>query len=55
MSIILARFISPIRPIIPFVAGLADMPAKRFYIVSILGALAWATTFLTIGYFLGGV
>lgn len=55
VSIMLARFISPIRPIVPFVAGLADMPARRFYVVNILSAFAWAATFLTIGYLLGDV
>lgn len=49
-SILFARFVSPLRPIIPFVAGLAHMPPRRFYVVNIVSAFAWAAAYLAVGY-----
>jgi undecaprenyl-diphosphatase len=52
-SVFLGRFIGPIRPVIPFVAGLSRMDAKRFYIWNILSAILWASSTLLAGYFFG--
>lgn len=52
-SIFLGRFIGLVRAVIPFVAGLAGMTAKRFYLWNILSAFAWAVSHLLAGYFLG--
>lgn len=52
-SIALGRFIGPIRPIIPMVAGMFDMPAWRFLLVNILSALAWAPVYVLPGYLAG--
>jgi membrane protein DedA with SNARE-associated domain/membrane-associated phospholipid phosphatase len=52
-SVFLGRFIGFVRPIIPFVAGLSHMEAKRFYLWNILSALLWAPAFLLPGYFFG--
>lgn len=52
-SIFLGRFIGLVRAVIPFVAGLSGMAAKRFYFWNILSAFAWAASHLLAGYFLG--
>ena len=53
VSVILARFIGPLRPVVPFVAGLFKMSYKKFLILNILGAFAAAAVYLFIGYFFG--
>lgn len=52
-SIFLGRFVGLIRAVIPFVAGLSGMEAKRFYLWNITSAIIWAATHLLAGYFLG--
>ena len=52
-SIFLGRFIGLVRAVIPFVAGVSGMAAKRFYFWNILSAFAWAASHLLAGYFLG--
>jgi membrane protein DedA with SNARE-associated domain/membrane-associated phospholipid phosphatase len=52
-SIILGRFVGLIRAVIPFVAGLSGMEAKRFYLWNIASAIVWASSHLLAGYFLG--
>jgi membrane protein DedA with SNARE-associated domain/membrane-associated phospholipid phosphatase len=52
-SIFLGRFVGLIRAVIPFVAGLSGMEAKRFYLWNIASAVLWAASHLLAGYFLG--
>lgn len=52
-SIVLGRFIGPIRPIIPMVAGMFDMPFWRFLLVNVLSAIAWAPAYVLPGYIAG--
>lgn len=49
-SVLLGRFVGPVRPVIPVVAGMLGMPPVRFYVVNVLSALAWSP-----GYILPGV
>ena len=48
-SVLLARFIGPVRPIIPVVAGMLGMAPARFYFYNVLSALAWAPAHLLPG------
>ncbi len=48
-SIVMGRFVGPIRPVIPVVAGIMKMPPKRFYIANILSAVVWAPAYLLPG------
>lgn len=41
-SILLARFVGPIRAVVPVVAGMLGMSAGRFYLMNVLSALLWA-------------
>jgi undecaprenyl-diphosphatase len=52
-SVILGRFIGPIRPIIPAIAGMFEMPRKQFFISNIFSALIWAPVILLPGYVIG--
>lgn len=52
-SILFARFIGPLRPVLPAVAGMLDMPARRFIPANILSACVWAPAFLVPGAILG--
>jgi undecaprenyl-diphosphatase len=52
-SVFLGRFVGLIRAVIPFVAGMSGMEAKRFYLWNVASAIVWATSHLLAGYFLG--
>ncbi len=52
-SIFLARFISPLRPILPFVAGLFGMARSRFVTYAAIGSILSSTIYLGIGYGIG--
>jgi undecaprenyl-diphosphatase len=52
-SLIIGKFIGPLRPVIPFVAGLSLMPFKIFFILEIIISIIWATFHLLLGYFFG--
>lgn len=53
-SVFFGRFISPIRPVIPFVAGMSQMETKQFFFWNIASAFGFALVFLATGYFVGG-
>lgn len=52
-SILLARFIGPIRPIVPMFAGAFEMPLKKFLLWNISGSILWATIYICLGYMFG--
>lgn len=52
-SVIMGRFIGPIRPIIPFVAGVSEMRRSIFYMYNILSAFGWSILYLSLGYIFG--
>lgn len=41
-SIFFGRFVGPLRPIIPAVAGIMHMPQGKFYAINVISALLWA-------------
>ncbi|MBM2818164.1 MAG: phosphoesterase, PA-phosphatase related protein [Parcubacteria group bacterium] len=53
-SVFLGRFIGPVRPIIPFIAGLSKMDKKSFFFWNVVSAFLWAVAHLLAGYFFGG-
>lgn len=53
LSILLGRFVGPIRPIIPMIAGMLDMATWRFVLVNLVSALAWAPVYVIPGYAAG--
>jgi len=52
-SVFFGRFVGPIRPIIPAVAGMMGMNGKYFFLVNILSALLWAPLYLAPGILFG--
>jgi hypothetical protein len=52
-SVLFGRFIGPIRPIIPAIAGIMHMNPYHFYFVNILSALTWAPIVLLPGVVFG--
>ena len=48
-SVVLARFVGPVRPILPAVAGMLNMPPLRFLTVNLLSALLWAPAYILPG------
>lgn len=52
-SIVLGRFVGPIRAVIPTVAGIAGMSPVRFTVVNVISAVAWAPAYLLPGFILG--
>ncbi|WOG26893.1 VTT domain-containing protein [Endozoicomonas sp. 8E] len=53
LSVALGRFIGPIRPVIPAVAGMMDMSPLRFYIINLLSTAPWAVAYTMPGYLTG--
>ncbi|MBX8597810.1 DedA family protein, partial [Pseudomonas cichorii] len=45
-SLLVGRFIGPLRPMLPMIAGMFDMPFPRFAIVSIIAAAGWSIVYL---------
>jgi len=52
-SIIIGRFVGPIRPVLPLVAGTLDMPSVRFVCINFISALGWAPLYVLPGYLFG--
>ncbi|GID06659.1 bifunctional DedA family/phosphatase PAP2 family protein [Pseudomonas sp. 008] len=52
-SLLVGRFIGPLRPMLPMVAGMFDMPFPRFAAVSLLAAAGWSVAYLIPGWATG--
>ncbi len=52
-SILLARFVAPMRAVVPIMAGVAAMPRVRFYLANILSAALWAPAHILPGLVFG--
>lgn len=53
ISVVIGRFVGPIRPVIPLVAGSLAMQPSHFISINILSALAWSPFYLLPGYWVG--
>jgi membrane-associated protein len=51
-AVILARFIPVVRTFINPVAGVLEMPARRFFVYNVIGAVIWTDVILLSGYYL---
>ncbi len=52
-SILLARFVAPVRAFVPLLAGFGRMPRSRFYSVNVASALLWAPVHILPGVLFG--
>lgn len=53
LSILIGRFVGPVRPLIPMIAGMMRMPQSRFFVVNVVSAIGWAPLYLLPGYCVG--
>jgi membrane-associated protein len=54
-AIIFARFAPIIRTYAPFVAGLAEMPRRRFMAFNAIGGIVWVASFTIAGFLFGNL
>ena len=47
-SVFMARFIGPIRPIVPAIAGMMTMSITRFLVVDLVASLLWSPVYLLV-------
>jgi membrane protein DedA with SNARE-associated domain/membrane-associated phospholipid phosphatase len=52
-SILFGRFVGPVRPVIPVVAGMLGMKPMSFGIVNVLSAVGWSLAYVLPGVFFG--
>ncbi|MDE0805482.1 MAG: bifunctional DedA family/phosphatase PAP2 family protein, partial [Acidimicrobiales bacterium] len=52
-AVLLGRWVGLLRALVPGVAGMTRMPYPRFLVWNVLGALVWAPTVVSAGYFAG--
>jgi undecaprenyl-diphosphatase len=52
-SVFMARFIGPLRPIVPAIAGMMNMPSSRFLLVVVAASLLWAPVYILPGMVFG--
>lgn len=52
-SLLIGRFIGPLRPMLPMVAGMLNMPLGRFILVSLLAGAGWSVAYLLPGWATG--
>lgn len=52
-TVTIARFLPVVRTFAPIIAGMGDMPYKKFLMYNVLGGFLWAVCLPFAGYFLG--
>ena len=53
LSIVFGRFVGPVRPVIPVVAGMMGMTPARFTVANVVSAVLWAPAYLLPGILVG--
>ncbi|WP_020587024.1 bifunctional DedA family/phosphatase PAP2 family protein [Desulfobacter curvatus] len=52
-GVLFGRFVGPVRPVIPVVAGMLGMAPMHFTLVNVLSAIGWALVYILPGVFFG--
>ncbi|MBW7472880.1 bifunctional DedA family/phosphatase PAP2 family protein [Marinobacter sp. M216] len=52
-SVVIGRFVGPVRPVIPLIAGALWMPWQRFLAFNIASAIGWAPVYILPGFLVG--
>jgi membrane protein DedA with SNARE-associated domain/membrane-associated phospholipid phosphatase len=53
MSVIIGRFVGPVRALVPVVAGMLRMKPLQFYVANVISAIGWAPAYMLPGILLG--
>lgn len=53
LGVVLGRFVGPIRPVVPLIAGMLRMRMTTFFAINLTSAFAWAPVYVLPGYLLG--
>ena len=54
-SIVMGRFVPIVRTFVPFLAGVAQMPYRRFFIYNLIGGVLWISLLTYAGYLFGNI
>ncbi len=54
-TVVLCRFVPIVRTFAPVVAGVGRMPYRKYVTYSVLGGVAWISSMVLTGYFLGSI
>lgn len=54
-SIVMGRFVPIVRTFVPFLAGVAQMPYRRFFIYNLIGGVSWISLLTYAGYLFGNI
>ena len=54
-SIVMGRFVPIVRTFVPFLAGVAQMPYRSFFIYNVIGGVAWIASLTYAGYLFGNI
>ncbi len=54
-SIVMGRFVPIVRTFVPFLAGVAQMPYRLFFIYNVVGAVLWISSLTYAGYLFGNI
>lgn len=52
-TILVGRFIGPTRPLVPMVAGMLDLPVRKFVLPNVIGCVLWPPLYLLPGILAG--
>ena len=52
-SVFMARFIGPLRPIVPAIAGMMNMTTARFIVIDVIACILWAPVYILPGIVFG--
>lgn len=53
MGVFLGRFIGPLRPFVPFIAGVLRMRFRHFMAMNVTSGFLWALSYIALGLFFG--
>jgi membrane protein DedA with SNARE-associated domain len=53
IAVVIARFIPVVRTFLNPLAGMLEMPARKFFVWNVIGAVVWTESIILLGHFLG--